>query len=330
MAAEPRRHRARVLEHRRKEGLIRRDDRIAAVEDVERRRAVVGVDDHLHAVANVVDALPAQHEMARVRKRVGRREPVRDPRQAAVLAHDDVRIGIEGEEGRQRGDAIPDVAAHQQTALRADIVAEGQRRDVAAVEGDERAAQEAAQDDAAGALVRREVVRFPLRIVELLLPRLDVHVGVGELAEINLRPRHLQARDRAFDRHVAEHEHRMSFRREPVHGIHRHAVPVRVDQLGVDPGAGGLRKPLDVQLAGGDHHLPQSCRQSCSDRCRRPETHSRCGWPESAAACPRARASPTGGCSGSSPGCWRGPPLRRRARRETAAPRSDRGRTPCA
>ena len=119
------------------------------------------------------------------------------------------------------------------------------------------APQEAAEDDAAGALVRRQVVRFALRIVEFLLPRLDVHVGVGELAEIDLRPRHLQARDRAFDRHVAEHEHRMSFRREPVHGIHRHAVPVGVDQLRVDPVAGGFRKPLDVQLAGGDHHLPQ-------------------------------------------------------------------------
>ena len=112
---------------------------------------------------------------------------------------------------RQRVDAIADVAPHQQPAVGRDVVAERQLGDIAAIESDQQTPEEAAEHDAAGALVRRQVVGLALRIVEFLLPRLDVHVGVRELAEIDLRPRHLQTRDRALDRHVAQNERRQSF-----------------------------------------------------------------------------------------------------------------------
>ena len=82
--------------------------------------------------------------MAGVGIAVGGGEGVDHPGEAAVVADDDVGIGIEGEEGRKRGYAITHVAAHQQPALGVDVVAEGQLGEVAAVEGDEEAAQEAA------------------------------------------------------------------------------------------------------------------------------------------------------------------------------------------
>ena len=67
--------------------------------------------------------------------------------------------------------------------------------EIAAIERDEQPAEEAAEHDAAGALVRRQVVGLALRVVELLLARLDVDVGVGQLAEIDLGPRHLDGRE---------------------------------------------------------------------------------------------------------------------------------------
>ena len=75
-----------------------------------------------------------------------------------------------------------------------DVIAERELREVPAVDRDEEAAQEAAEDDAAVALVGRQAIRLALRVVEFLLPRLHVHVGVGELAEINLRACYHDAR----------------------------------------------------------------------------------------------------------------------------------------
>ena len=80
---------------------------------------------------------------------VGGGEGVDDPGKAAVVAEHDVGVLIEGEERRQGRDAVADVAAHQQTALGVDVVAEGQLAQIAAIEGDQDAAQEAAEHDAA-------------------------------------------------------------------------------------------------------------------------------------------------------------------------------------
>ncbi len=96
----------------------------------------------------------------------------------------------------------------------------------------------------------------PCGIVELLLVRLDVDVGVGQLAEVDLGPGDLDARNRALHRHVAQDERRHPLGREAVDGVHRDAVAVRVDQFLVDPVPAALGQPLDVQLARGEHHLP--------------------------------------------------------------------------
>ena len=106
------------------------------------------------------------------------------------------------------------------------------------------------------AFVRRQAVGVALRIVELLLVRLDVDVGVGQLAEVDFRPRDLDARNRALHRHVAQDERRHPFGREAVDRVHRDAVAVRVDQFLVDPVPAALGQPFDVQLARGEHHLP--------------------------------------------------------------------------
>ena len=105
------------------------------------------------------------------------------------------------------------------------------------------------------ALVGGEAVGRALRVVEFLLPRLHVHVGVGQLAEIDLRAGHVETAHRALDGHVAQHQRRQPLRREPIDRVHRDAVAVGVDELLVDPVAAALRQFVDVQLARGEHHL---------------------------------------------------------------------------
>ena len=137
-------------------------------------------------------------------------------------------------------------APHEQAALRVHVVAERQLGEVAAIERDDHTAQETPEDDAAVALVGREAVGLALRVVEFLLPRLHVYVGVSQLAEINLRARHDETAHRALDRHIAQKQRRQPFRREPVDGVHRDAIAVGIDELLVDPVAAALRELLDV------------------------------------------------------------------------------------
>ena len=74
----------------------------------------------------------------------------------------------------------------------------GSLREVAAVERNQQPAHEAADPNPARAFVRRHAVGVALRVVELLLAGLHVDVGVGHLAEVDLRPGHGQARRRAL------------------------------------------------------------------------------------------------------------------------------------
>ena len=64
---------------------------------------------------------------------------------------------------RQRADPIANRSAHQQPALRVDVVAERQLRDIAAIERNEQPAEEPAESDAAVAFVRGQVVLLTLR-----------------------------------------------------------------------------------------------------------------------------------------------------------------------
>ena len=203
-------------------------------------------------------------------------------------------------------DAVADVAAHQQPAVGSDVVAERQLGDVASVEGDQQLAEEAADRDAAVALVRREAVGVALRKVELLLPRCGRRrrcwsarrsrsPAASPSAPAPCSPRGM----------LLDEQDRHALGREAVHRVHRDAVAVRVDQLLVDPVAAALGQPVDVAARARRASSGASTRRSRTDRCRCRGSRSRCGSPGSAAACPGARASPTAGCSAASPGCWR-------------------------
>src|SRR6185436_17743321 len=113
-------------------------------------------------------ALASDPEMAGVWIAGRHRERVHHPREAAVLADDDVGILVVDEERRERLGAGADVAPHQQAALGGDVVTERQLGQIAAVEGDDQAPEEAAELDAAAALVGRQGGGLALRVVELL------------------------------------------------------------------------------------------------------------------------------------------------------------------
>ena len=123
--------------------------------------------------------------------------------------------------------------------------------------GEQDAAQEAADDNAAGALVGGEAVGLALRVVELLLAGFDVDVGVGEFAEVDFGAGDGEAGNGALDGHVAEQQGGQAFGGEAVDGVHGDAVAVGVDELLVDPVAAALGEFVDVEFAGGEHDLAQ-------------------------------------------------------------------------
>src|SRR3984957_10177582 len=78
------------------------------------------------------------------------------------------------------------VASREKLPAPANIVAEGEFRQVASIGGDEKSTKEISEDDAAIAFVRRQTIILALRIIEFLLSRFHIHIGVGKLSEINL------------------------------------------------------------------------------------------------------------------------------------------------
>ena len=136
-----------------------------------------------------------------------------------------------------------------------DVVTERHFREITFLECDENTAQEPAEQDATVALVGRQVVGLALRVIEFLLAGLHVHVGVGQLAEIDFRASYGDALHRALDGHVAENQRWQPFRGESIHGVHGDTVAVGVDELLVDPVAAALGEFVDTQFTGGEHHL---------------------------------------------------------------------------
>jgi hypothetical protein len=118
-------------------------------------------------------------DVARVRIAVGRGVGVEHPDEAAVCADDDEGVVIVDEIGRERLRAGEQVAAHEHAAVRRHVVGEGQLRQVVERPAEREPVQTGADADAARAFVDGVAVRVALRIVELLLPRVDVHVRVG-------------------------------------------------------------------------------------------------------------------------------------------------------
>jgi hypothetical protein len=257
VAAEVGGHRGGVAEEGWEDAAVGGDDGILGyargVEDVEGGRAVVGVDDDFDAVADVVHGVVAEGVVGGIGVGVGSGVGVEDPGEFAGVADDEVGVLVEGEEGGEGGYALADVAAHEEAAVRGDVVAEGELADVAAIEGEEDAAEEASEADASCALVGGEIVALALGVVELLLMGVDIDVRVGQLAEVDFRASDVDGGRGGLDGHVAEEEEREAFGGEAVDGIHGDAVAVGVGEALVDPVAGADGELVNVEFASGEH-----------------------------------------------------------------------------
>ncbi len=78
------RHCAAILEQAREHAPIGSKNRVLGVKDVEGRRAIVGVDDHLDAVPHVVDGVASEVEVPRIRKGFRNGKGVDHPRQPTI------------------------------------------------------------------------------------------------------------------------------------------------------------------------------------------------------------------------------------------------------
>ena len=103
MRLEHRWHLIDSSEQRGKSFLIRSDDRVRGIDDVQLHRAVVGVDNTLYRVANVIKPLPTKvasgGESTRIGSlcvwiAIGRCVAIKDVHHSTVL-NDGIRIGIE-------------------------------------------------------------------------------------------------------------------------------------------------------------------------------------------------------------------------------------------
>ena len=250
-------HRLDRREQAREGGRVGAHERVLRVGDVEAHGPLVGVDDDLDRVPDVV-AEPG--DALGVREPVGGRVAVHDPGEVPVGADDQVRVGVESKERRDPAHALADLAVEQDPALRRDL---GAQEDAVGAEadGEEEPPPDGSDLDAALPLVGRVDVLVARRVVDLLGPRPHEHVVVGHLAEVDLRPRDAERRLGGHRRDVLHVELGQPLPRDAVDGPDHRPVPVGVLEVLVDPLEIGVA-PLDVarevlvrELARGEHDL---------------------------------------------------------------------------
>jgi hypothetical protein len=120
----------------------------------------------------------------------------------------------------------------QHAALGRDVVGE-QRLERPEADAEQRLAPERSHGDAAGAVVDRVDVVFAARIVELLGGRVDEHVLLGEVAEVDARLVDREI-DRRLGRQVLDEEDGQPLGRDLVDRAQRDAVAVREGEVLVD------------------------------------------------------------------------------------------------
>ena len=191
-----------------------------------------------------------------------------------------------------RPHALGDPAMEEHAALGGDIAAE---QDLLRLEphGEQQPSAERRDRHSARSRVRGRDVVVALRIVELLGGRADEDVVVRQFAEVEagLRDGQVDGRRR---RQILDVEHRQAFLRHLIDWSERQAVAVREGQALVDPGA--------IGQAANSARAPTASpgavrRRSCSDRCPRTRSRSRCGSPGAGRRYRAAADDPTGGCS---------------------------------
>ena len=180
------------------------DNGIVGVDEVERGGALVGVDDDLDAVADVVDAPGDVLQSGGTRRKrlavgevVANGVGVDDPVEA-VIGGDDVGIVVLQQEGRDAPHPLLDLTVHHDPGLIVDVLAEEQVR-LAKANGEGEAGEQAIERDAAVAVVGAVDVRVGRRVVELCEAAVDVDHVVGQLPIVDLGAIDLQVDD-AFGR----------------------------------------------------------------------------------------------------------------------------------
>ncbi len=171
-----------------------------------------------------------------------------------IAVGDDVGVVVEGEDGRESLDSLDHVAADHDPAPWREVVGEEEPQPVE-LPGDHQPAPEVRKRDAAPAAVGGLGVGDAAREVEFLFRGVDVDPVVGLQAVVDL-PVGDREVAHGLDRDVVRPEHRVA---PPVDLVHRRrddSVTVGVFQRQIHPDLRRGRQLGDVELAGGDHHLP--------------------------------------------------------------------------
>ncbi len=250
--SEVRGHLVDVDEQARERLAVGADQRVLRLGHVVGRFAGIGVDDHLHAVANVVFAVALEADSVGVGELVGRGVSVIDPVELAVR-YDDVGIAVVFQERGDRRGARLDVPLELQPGLAGDRVREDDPR-VLELDRVDQFPERRAELNAATAVVGRVDVLAALRVVELPGSGVDDGEVRGRLAVVDPRLRDLDA-GRGVGRDVLEVELGKAVGGHLADRRHRDAEAMGVDEVPVHPGAGFLRQRLELDLPGGDHHL---------------------------------------------------------------------------
>ena len=112
------RHGRKRLEQSREDALVGSGDRIRRVSQIEIDRAVIGIDDDLHGIADVVE-IEVRRRLRR-RKIVARRIGILHPEHPA-LADDQIGVTIKGQEWGDRAYPLLNTAPDHYSAVVGDV-----------------------------------------------------------------------------------------------------------------------------------------------------------------------------------------------------------------
>jgi hypothetical protein len=250
------RHCAAVLEQTGQHLPISPDDRIALVEDVERHRAVIGVDDRLDGVPQIVPAVELwQRAVIAIAVGIVRRGGIGiDDIGIMVPVRDDIRITVKDQEWRQPFDPLDNIPPQQHPAFGDKISGNEEPRPVALM-GDDELAPEAGKGNSTVSIINRLGIHLALRKIEFLFggPHIDPVPRQGTVIDPTVSHGEVAL---GLDRNIMRPKYRIS---PAVHFIDQDgdsAVAVSIFEREIHPDLRLIREFLDVELTGGDQNLP--------------------------------------------------------------------------
>ena len=222
-----------ILIEGREQRAVRADYRIGRIEDVDMRLAIVGVDGRLYRIPHVIDAVISRN-FTRKRIRVRRGVTIQHPDLAALGRDHQIRILAPLQIGRESLQPVAHLPVNHHAAVLCQIT--GQHDSGIAEMQSRGGPHEQRRDgEAALALIPAERIVRALRIIEFLLGCVHKHRLLLRLAVIEFRSRQLQARSADLRGHVLDQINRLALRRDLRHLRHHQTVPVRVEEVQIDP-----------------------------------------------------------------------------------------------